>query len=319
MPRPPLPVLPRPTIPNRIGPPGPCPPASPRCCIPFGSCSASAAISPRPRHTAPPAQTSTPSQPASAPDDLAGDPRASATRPPACRRAGAHVARARGAGPGYPVCRHPRERAITTPPAPTDPVSEQPGDPPAGQPADLPAAGQQAAGQQAAGQPADAQVARPATERPSRRPGWNDPELFLPTPEEFDAQVRRRPLGRTLVEICLDLAVSTRLLHRSILEHAVRQHPFARRQHRRFDAREGQQAGGILPGARPKAGQQLGPGCRWDAMRSAASWVASSANRRMVRSTRCQDRLPRPRRWPPARPDRSARTEVGVTVSRSWR
>jgi hypothetical protein len=101
----------------------------------------------------------------------------------------------------------PRERATTTPAAPTDPVSEQPGDPPAGQPADLPAAGQQAAGQQAAGQQADAQVARPATARPSRRPGWNDPELFMPTPEEFDAQVRRRPLGRTLVEICLDLAV----------------------------------------------------------------------------------------------------------------
>jgi hypothetical protein len=29
----------------------------------------------------------------------------------------------------------------------------------------------------------------------------------MTTPEELEAQVRRRPLGRTLVEICLDLAV----------------------------------------------------------------------------------------------------------------
>ena len=29
----------------------------------------------------------------------------------------------------------------------------------------------------------------------------------MPTLEELEAQVRRRPIGRTLVEICLDLAV----------------------------------------------------------------------------------------------------------------
>jgi hypothetical protein len=29
----------------------------------------------------------------------------------------------------------------------------------------------------------------------------------MPTPEDLEAQVRRRPLGRTLVDICLDLAV----------------------------------------------------------------------------------------------------------------
>ena len=29
----------------------------------------------------------------------------------------------------------------------------------------------------------------------------------MPTPEQLDAQVRRRPLGRTIVDICLDLAV----------------------------------------------------------------------------------------------------------------
>jgi hypothetical protein len=29
----------------------------------------------------------------------------------------------------------------------------------------------------------------------------------MPTPEELERQVRRRPLGRTFVDICLDLAV----------------------------------------------------------------------------------------------------------------
>ena len=74
-----------------------------------------------------------------------------------------------------------------------------PGDPPtgpAGSPGDLPAE-----------QPAAAQVARTAAARRSRPAGWNDPELFMPTLEELEAQVRRRPIGRTLVEICLDLAV----------------------------------------------------------------------------------------------------------------
>jgi hypothetical protein len=43
--------------------------------------------------------------------------------------------------------------------------------------------------------------------RPSRPVGWNDPELFMPTLAEFEAEVRRRPIGVTLVAICLDLAV----------------------------------------------------------------------------------------------------------------
>ncbi len=55
-------------------------------------------------------------------------------------------------------------------------------------------------------QPAEAPVARKAAARPSRPPGWNDPELFMPTLQELEAQVRRRPLGRTLVDICLDLS-----------------------------------------------------------------------------------------------------------------
>jgi hypothetical protein len=100
----------------------------------------------------------------------------------------------------------PRKHATATPAAPADPPAEQPaeqaaapGDPPADLPADPPA-------DAPAKQPAEAPVARKAP-RPYRPIGWNDPELFMPTLEEFVAQVRRRPLGRTLVDICLDLAV----------------------------------------------------------------------------------------------------------------
>jgi hypothetical protein len=100
----------------------------------------------------------------------------------------------------------PRERAATTSPAPADPPATD--RPPAGQLAD-PQAGQPAepsAEPPAVGQSAEAPIA-PKLARPSRPFGWNDPELFMPTPEQLDAQVRRRPLGRTIVDICLDLAV----------------------------------------------------------------------------------------------------------------
>ena len=73
-------------------------------------------------------------------------------------------------------------------------------------PAELPAGAANQPAVPPAEPPAAAQVARKAA-RPSRPAGWNDPELYLPTLEELEAQVRRRPLGRTLVEICLDLAV----------------------------------------------------------------------------------------------------------------
>ena len=77
-------------------------------------------------------------------------------------------------------------------------------------PEDAPAAAADAlaaAADAPAGPPAEAQAAGKPAARPSRPAGWNDPELFMPTLEELEAQVRRRPLGRTLVEICLDLAV----------------------------------------------------------------------------------------------------------------
>jgi hypothetical protein len=56
-------------------------------------------------------------------------------------------------------------------------------------------------------QPA-AQPARPkAPKRPSPPPGWDDPELFMPTQQDLDRQVRRRGVGRTITDICRDLAV----------------------------------------------------------------------------------------------------------------
>ena len=53
-----------------------------------------------------------------------------------------------------------------------------------------------------AGQPAKAKAARP-----SLPPGLDDPELYMPTLEELERQVRRRAVGRTITEICNDLAV----------------------------------------------------------------------------------------------------------------
>ena len=56
-------------------------------------------------------------------------------------------------------------------------------------------------------QPAD-QPARPkAAPRPSLPLGRDDPELFMPTPQELERQVRRRSFGRTMAEICSDLGV----------------------------------------------------------------------------------------------------------------
>ena len=63
------------------------------------------------------------------------------------------------------------------------------------------------------GQPAPAdQAATPATRdalpRSARRMSWDDLAQFdTPTQQQVERQVRRRPLGRTIVDICLDLAV----------------------------------------------------------------------------------------------------------------
>ena len=55
--------------------------------------------------------------------------------------------------------------------------------------------------------PAEPAVTRKAARRKSLPPGWDDPEFFTPTPEDLDRQVRRRAVGRTIAEICGDLAV----------------------------------------------------------------------------------------------------------------
>jgi hypothetical protein len=55
--------------------------------------------------------------------------------------------------------------------------------------------------------------ARRRTPTPPRPAGWNDPELFMPTMEELERQVRRRPVGRTIIDICLDLAVVPGFCH----------------------------------------------------------------------------------------------------------
>jgi len=56
--------------------------------------------------------------------------------------------------------------------------------------------------------PQPEQPAKPkAARRPPLPPGHDDPELFMPTQEEIERQVRRRSIGRTFAEICLDLAV----------------------------------------------------------------------------------------------------------------
>ena len=61
--------------------------------------------------------------------------------------------------------------------------------------------------------PADAETEQPPTAPPtarkrhSRPAGWDNPELYMPTEQDLDRQVRRRPLGLTILDICLDLAV----------------------------------------------------------------------------------------------------------------
>ncbi len=92
----------------------------------------------------------------------------------------------------------PRKHVITELTMPVDPPVEPPAEQPAAPPVEKPAT------------PADPQTEAPVARknpRPSLPIGWDDPELFMPTLKELEAQVRRRPIGRTLVDICLDLAV----------------------------------------------------------------------------------------------------------------
>ncbi len=49
--------------------------------------------------------------------------------------------------------------------------------------------------------------------RAARPASWNDPELFMPTLQDLERQIRRRPVGRTILDICLDLAVVPGFCH----------------------------------------------------------------------------------------------------------
>jgi hypothetical protein len=60
--------------------------------------------------------------------------------------------------------------------------------------------------------PPDQPAAPPAARTPPSRPAWRFPcnpaiDFHTPTLQQLEAQVRRRPLGRTVADICLDLAV----------------------------------------------------------------------------------------------------------------
>jgi len=44
-------------------------------------------------------------------------------------------------------------------------------------------------------------------DRTPKRPAFDPDDLRIPGPEELDAEVRRRPVGRTILSICMDLAV----------------------------------------------------------------------------------------------------------------
>ena len=53
----------------------------------------------------------------------------------------------------------------------------------------------------------------PTRRRVPHPTGWDDPELFMPTLEDLERQARRRPVGRSILDICLDLAVVPGFCH----------------------------------------------------------------------------------------------------------
>ncbi len=80
------------------------------------------------------------------------------------------------------------------------PPAKPPVEAPNGEPTSGEAAGEAPGGR--------AEPAEPGgDERMPKRPAFDPDDLRIPTPEELDAEVRRRPLGRTILSICMDLAV----------------------------------------------------------------------------------------------------------------
>ena len=289
-PRPPRPVLPLPTIPNRIGPPPePCPRASPHCCTPFASCSASAAISPRPRRTAPPAPTSTPSRPASAPGGcMRSSPTCNAASCVPSRWSGC-CSRARHAA-GISASPHrasarPRHR----PHRPRDPAG-----PPSQRRRTTGRGTRRAEARGAAVPPARLERSRTVHADPGGTRGAGAPPPARPHPGRY----LPRPGG------------GARLLHRSVLERAVRQHPLAWRQRRHADAGEDPPGGGVRQGAGPEAGEQLGlAGDGTGGAPPRAGVLHRRGGGRSVRSGH-RNHTRRPRRWPPGRPDPVAHIEA---------
>jgi hypothetical protein len=55
-----------------------------------------------------------------------------------------------------------------------------------------------------------APLAAPRAPRAPSVPHWDDSSSLMPTLEELDRQVRRRTLGRTIGDICLDLGIAPR-------------------------------------------------------------------------------------------------------------
>ena len=86
-----------------------------------------------------------------------------------------------------------REIAFVEPREPTP--AKPPAEPPEGAPAEL-----------TAEPPAEPQEGPQDAPGPKRRP-FDPDDLRIPTAKELDAEVRRRPLGRTIAAICMDLAV----------------------------------------------------------------------------------------------------------------
>jgi hypothetical protein len=65
-----------------------------------------------------------------------------------------------------------------------------------------------------AAEPEQPAAAPPAPRKRASRPAaWDDPELFMPTAQDLDRQVRRRPVGRTIYDICSDLGVVPAFCH----------------------------------------------------------------------------------------------------------
>jgi len=78
--------------------------------------------------------------------------------------------------------------------------AKPPTEPSAGEPASGEAASEGAGDRAEPGE-------RGGDEKAPRRPAFDPDDLRIPTPEELDAEVRRRPFGRTILAICMDLAV----------------------------------------------------------------------------------------------------------------